>query len=145
VPAAHDQQPVQALGPHRPGPALGVGVGCRHRRDQHLGVLRAEPVVNPAAELRVTIANKDADPASSFLKDTQQVAGRLGDPPTVGTSGGPGQVDPAGVQLDQAQHYSRRSQTVSTVKQSPAMILAARWRRNVRHVLVVLRGRQSVR
>src|SRR5215208_6098532 len=26
VPATHDEQPVQALGPHRPDPALGVGV-----------------------------------------------------------------------------------------------------------------------
>jgi hypothetical protein len=35
VPAPNDQQPVQALGPHRPDPALGVGVsiGRLHRRD----------------------------------------------------------------------------------------------------------------
>ena len=71
VPATHDEQPVQALGPHRPDPALGVGVSvwCLHRRDQHLGVLRTEHVVEPAAELCVTIANKEARPASSFLQD----------------------------------------------------------------------------
>jgi hypothetical protein len=71
VPATHDEQPVQALGPHRPNPALGVGVGVRrlHRRQHHFGVLRAEHVVEPAAELRVTIANKEARPASSFLQD----------------------------------------------------------------------------
>ena len=36
VPATHDQQPVKALGPYRPDPALGVGVGVRrlHWRDQ---------------------------------------------------------------------------------------------------------------
>ena len=74
VPATHDEQPVQALGPHGPDPALGVGIGVRRlqRRDQHLGVLRIEHVVEPAAELRVTITNKDADPASSFLEDKQR-------------------------------------------------------------------------
>jgi hypothetical protein len=101
VPATHDEQPVQALGPHRPDPALGVGVSvwCLHRRDQHLGVLRTEHVVEPAAELCVTIANKEADPASSFLEDKQQVAGLLGDPQTVGVRSNPSQVDPPGIQL----------------------------------------------
>ena len=71
VPATHDEQPVQALGPHRPDPALGVGVGvgCLQRRQHHLGALRPEHVVEPAAERRVTIANKEARPASSFLQD----------------------------------------------------------------------------
>jgi hypothetical protein len=88
VPATHDEQPVQALDPYRPDPALGVGigVGCLHRHKHHLGALRPEHVVEPAAELRVTIANKEANPASSFLQDSQQVAGLLGDPQTVGIS-----------------------------------------------------------
>ena len=82
VPATHDEQPVQALGPHRRDPALGVGVGvgCLQRRQHHSGVLRTEHVVEPAAELRVTIANQNAHPASSFLQDKQQVAGLLGGP-----------------------------------------------------------------
>jgi hypothetical protein len=83
---------------------VGVSVGCLHRRDQHLGVLRTEHVVEPAAELRVTIANKEADPASSFLEDKQQVAGLLGDPQTVGVRSDPSQVDPPGIQLDEEQH-----------------------------------------
>jgi hypothetical protein len=83
---------------------VGVGVGCLQRRQHHSGALRPEHLVEPAAELRVTITNKDADPASSFLEDKQQVAGLLGDPQTVGISGDPGQVDPSAVQLDEEQH-----------------------------------------
>ena len=47
--ATHDEQPVQALGPHRPDPALGegVGVGRLHRREHHLGALRSKYVVEP--------------------------------------------------------------------------------------------------
>jgi hypothetical protein len=82
VPATHDEQPVQALGSHCPDPPLGIGVGVGrlHWHDQYLGALRAEHVVEPRAALRVTIANKEADPTSSFLQDQQQVAGVLGDP-----------------------------------------------------------------
>jgi hypothetical protein len=39
--------------------------------------------------------------------------------------------------------YSRRSQTVSTVKKSHATIPAACWRRNARHVVVARRGAGS--
>jgi hypothetical protein len=66
--ATNDQQPVQALGAHRPNPALRVRVrvGCLHRRQQHLGARRIEHVVEPATELRVTIADEEAHPASWF-------------------------------------------------------------------------------
>src|SRR5215213_2029836 len=50
-----DQQPVQALGPHHTDPALGVGVGVGrlHRRDQYLGAVRTEDVVEGAGELGI--------------------------------------------------------------------------------------------
>jgi hypothetical protein len=66
--ATDDQQPVQALGAHRPNPALRVDVrvGCLHRRQQQLGARRIEHVVEAAAELRVTIADEEAHPASWF-------------------------------------------------------------------------------
>jgi hypothetical protein len=43
VSSPDDQQPVQALGPHRADPAfgVGVGVGCLHRRDQHVRCINA--------------------------------------------------------------------------------------------------------
>jgi len=63
VAAPEDQQPVQALGPHRPDPALRVGVGVRrlHRREEHLGTLSAEHVVEAAGELRVAVAHHKDD------------------------------------------------------------------------------------
>jgi hypothetical protein len=86
VPAARDEQPVQALGADGTNPPLGVGVGVGrlYRRDQHLGSLRAEHVVEPTAELGVTIANKEAHPGSSFFQDKQEVACLLGNPRAVG-------------------------------------------------------------
>jgi hypothetical protein len=69
-----------------------------------LGVLRPDHVVEGAAELCVTIANKDADPASSFPQDSQQVAGLVGDPDGVGVGSKAGQVNPSDVQLEEEQH-----------------------------------------
>jgi hypothetical protein len=64
VPAADDEQPVKALGPHRPDPALGVGVGVGrlHRRHKRLGSLRREDVVEGAGELRIPIADEEPRP-----------------------------------------------------------------------------------
>jgi hypothetical protein len=47
--SSDEQQPVQALGADGANPALGVGVrvGCRHRRQEHLGTVRSEDVVEP--------------------------------------------------------------------------------------------------
>jgi len=106
VPATHDEQPVQALGPHRPDPALGVGVGVGrlHWRKHHLGALRPKHVVEPAAELRVTIANKEMDPASSFLQDKQQVAGLLSDLGGVGVGGHSSHVNAPSIQFDEEQY-----------------------------------------
>jgi hypothetical protein len=106
VAAPDDQQPVQALGPHRSDPALRVGVGVRrlHRRDQHLGALGTEHVVEAAGELRVAVAQHEAQLSSSFAAHHQQVAGLLGDPQTVGGGGHPSQMDSPGVELDEEQH-----------------------------------------
>jgi hypothetical protein len=58
VRASHDQQPVQALGTDRADKPFcdGVRVGRLDRCQPHLGALRAEEVVEGAAELRVAIA-----------------------------------------------------------------------------------------
>ncbi len=106
VAAANHQQPVQALGPDRTDPALRVGVrvGGLHRRDEHLATLRPEHVIEPAAELRVPIADEEAHPPSLFSQHQQQVSGLLGDPGAIRVGGHPGQVDPPGVQLDEEQY-----------------------------------------
>ena len=103
--AANDQEPVKALGADGPHPPLreGVGVGRLHRCHQHLSALGAEHVVEPAAELRVTIAKKKPHPASSFLQLQQQVVRLPGDPASVGIGSHPGQVHPPSAQLDEAQ------------------------------------------
>jgi hypothetical protein len=102
--ASHDQQPVQALGADRADPALRerVGVGCLHRCQEHLGALRAEDVVEPAAEFRVAVAEQEAKPTSPLAQDHEEVASLLGHPDAVGVGGDPGQVDPPGVQFDEA-------------------------------------------
>jgi hypothetical protein len=57
---ANDQQPVQALGADGADPALRIGVRVRRLdwREEHLGTLGAEYVVEPTAELRVPVADK---------------------------------------------------------------------------------------
>ena len=101
-----DQQPVQTLGPHRTGPALGVGVGVGRldRRDQHLGAVRTEDVIEPATELRIPIANKEAHWLAPLAQHEQEVAGLLGNPSPIRVGGHLSQVDPPGPQLDEEQH-----------------------------------------
>ena len=69
--AADDQQPVKALGTDGSHPPLcvGVGVGRLHGCHQHVGALRAEHIVEPTAELRVTIADEEAHAASVASQD----------------------------------------------------------------------------
>jgi hypothetical protein len=69
-----------------------------------LDTLRPEHVIEPAAELRVSITNEEAHPSSSFVQGQQQVARLLGDPGGIGIGGHAGHMDPAGVQLDEEQH-----------------------------------------
>jgi hypothetical protein len=60
--APDDQQPVQALGADRPHPALGMRIRrwCPYRRVEHLATLRAEHLVETAAELGVPVVDKEA-------------------------------------------------------------------------------------
>jgi hypothetical protein len=143
VATTHDEQPVQALGADGTNSPLRVGVGVRglHRRDQHLGALRPEHVVEAAGERRVAVAQHKAQPSFSFAEHQQQVAGLLGDPAAVGVGGHPGEVDSPGAMKNST--YSCRNQMVSTVKKLHAMIPAACWRRNARQVVAIGRGAGS--
>ena len=106
VAAADDQQPVQALGADRADPPLGVRVrlGRLYRRHQHLGVLGAEHIIEAVGELRVMVADKEAQLPSLLAQDQQEVAGLLGDLAAVGVGRHPGEMDPSGVQFDKEQH-----------------------------------------
>jgi hypothetical protein len=70
VAAPNNEQPVQALGADRWDPALRVRVcpWCPHWRDQDLGALVADYIVEGAGELRVMVAKQGAQPSSSFFK-----------------------------------------------------------------------------
>src|SRR5215216_4767715 len=106
VAAADDQQPVQALGPDRPDPAFGVGVGVGrlYRRDQYLGAVRMEDVVEGAGELRIPIAKKAAHSSAPLTQHETQVAGLLGNPGPMRVGRYAGQMDPPGPQLDEEPH-----------------------------------------
>src|SRR5512133_1725112 len=70
VAAPDNEQPVQALGADRSDPALRVRVRpwCPPWRDQDLGALVADHVVEGAGELRVMVSEQVAQLSSSFLK-----------------------------------------------------------------------------
>ena len=106
VAASDDQQPVQTLGPDRPHPALGVRVrpGRPQRRAEHLATVRAENLVETAAELGVPVVDKEAHLPAPLAQHQQEVAGLLGDPPAVRVSRNPGQVHSPTVQFDEEQH-----------------------------------------
>ena len=80
VTTADDQQPVEALGADGPDPPLRIGVGVRglDRRDDHLGALGAEHVVEPTTEPRVAVAEHKAQSLSFIRCRQEQVAGLLG-------------------------------------------------------------------
>jgi hypothetical protein len=86
VPSADDQQPVKALGADRSNPSLreGVRVGRLHRRQQHLGTVRAEHVIEATGELRVAVAEHKAQSSPSLLKYQEKVPSLLGDPGVIG-------------------------------------------------------------
>jgi hypothetical protein len=114
VTAPANQQPVQALGPHRADPALGVGVGV----GACTGVTSAsvpsdKKTSSKAVELRIPIA--DEEPQPPIPKHQQQVAGLLGNPSPVRVGGHAGQVNPSSIQFDEEQHL-QPSEPVGCVK-----------------------------
>ena len=145
VAAADDQQPVQALGPDRARPALGVGVrrGCPHRRAEHLTTLRAEHLVETAAELGVPVVDKEAHLAAPLAQHQQKVAGLLVTQRPSGLAVTPVRCTRRLSSSMKNSTYNRRSHTVSTVKKSQATIPAACWRRNARQVMAARRGAGS--
>jgi hypothetical protein len=106
VSSSGDQQPVQAFDPHRPDPALGVGVGVGrlHRRQQHLSAFRTEDIVEAAGEPRIPVAERKSSCLSSLRDYNEQVAGLLDDPGAIRVGRHAGQVDPPGIQFDEEQH-----------------------------------------
>jgi hypothetical protein len=94
-----------------------IRVGYLNRRPQHLGARRTDHVVEPATELRVTIADGEAHPASWFPEHQQQVAGLLGDQAALGLGVTLARWTRRVSSSMKNSTYSRHSKTVSTVKQ----------------------------
>src|SRR4029450_104176 len=106
VAASYDQQQVQALSADRADPTLCKRVGVRRldRRQDDLGTLGPEEIVESSAELGVPIAENIVHAASLLAQHQQQIPRLLGDPGAIGVGGDPGQVNPSGVQFDEEQH-----------------------------------------
>ena len=70
MPPTEDAGPVEALGPDGLDPALGVGGGVRSLdgRHDHPGPFRAHDLVERAAELRIPVAEEDADGARASVE-----------------------------------------------------------------------------
>src|SRR5215218_270875 len=115
-----DQQPVQALGPDRPDPAFGVGVGVGrlYRRDQYLGAVRTEDVVEGPGELRIPIANKEAHSSAPLASTRRRLRACWATQAPSGWAVTPAKWTRRVPSSMKNNTYRRRSQTVSTVKKS---------------------------
>jgi hypothetical protein len=78
VTATDDQQPVQALGPHRRDPSLRVRIrpGRWYGRHHHLGTLGAEHVIEAAGEPGIPVAKYKAHPHATRSGGSAPFGGR---------------------------------------------------------------------
>ncbi len=109
MPPPLDERRVEALGPHRLDHPFRVGVGVRSpdrgADDPH--PLRAQHRVAWPAELRVPVADEEADGAHPSVEVQGEVAGLLGDPGRVGVSRCWAEVDPPAAELDEHEDVER--------------------------------------
>jgi hypothetical protein len=143
--APDEQQPVQALGPYRPDPALRVGVRVRglHRRQQHLGALGAEHIVEAAENFASWSRSTKRSRRPRSPSATSKLRACWVTQAPFGWAVTPARSTRRVSSSMKNNSYSRRSEMVSTVKKSQATIPAAWRRRNARHVVVVRRGTGS--
>jgi hypothetical protein len=127
VAAPDDQQLVQALGAHRPDPAFRMGVRVRrlHRRQQDLGALEAEHVVEAAGELRVVVAQPKRNRRSRSPSANSRLRACWVTQAPFGWAVTPARWTRRVSSSMKNSTYSRRSEIVSTVKKSQATIPAA--------------------
>ena len=106
VPASEHQDPVQALATNRLDPALynGVRCGCSDRGQDHVGVARAEHLIEGDGELRVAVVDQEADGQRLVFEVHGQVPGLLSDPGCGWMGRRRAHVDPPAVQLNEDEH-----------------------------------------
>jgi hypothetical protein len=145
VTTADDQQPVEALGTDRTDPTLRIGVRIRRldRRDQHLGTLGPEHVVEPTTELGVAVAEHKAQSLSPSAVARNRLRACWATQAPSGLDVTPASWTRRVASSMKNSTYSRRSQMVSTVNKSQARMPAACWRRNARQLVAVGRGAGS--
>jgi hypothetical protein len=103
VPAAEDQQVVQALAANGAHPALGEGVRARAPvgSPKYPDTLGAEDLVEHGGELVVAIPEQELDREPALLKLPGEVACLLDDPGAGRVVGAAGEVDAAAADLDE--------------------------------------------
>jgi hypothetical protein len=106
LPAAEDEQPVEALAADAADPALGVGVRVRRLdgRADHRNSFALEDVIAPTAELGVAIVDQEAERLLAIIEGHQQVARLLGDPGASWGRRAGDEFDPAAFQRDEEEH-----------------------------------------
>lgn len=94
VPAAQDQQVVEALAAEGAYPTFGegVGVGRLHRGPDDPGTDGAPYRIEGSGELGVAVADEEPDRQGAAARGDEEVAGLLGNPPAGGVGGDAGQV-----------------------------------------------------
>src|SRR6266511_3748959 len=105
MPAAEDQQPVEALSTEAPDPALGVRSRPRRSdgRLDHADAFGAEDLVEVAAELAVAVTDQEPRLDALVVEVHEQVARLLGHPRPVRIRRDPCQMHAASRQLDEEQ------------------------------------------
>ncbi|SRR6266540_920681 len=80
--ATVEEHPVQALGSHRAHEAFGERVGSRSsdRREDHLGALAAEYLIEASGELGITVTDEEPDRLLCLLAAGAEVSCLLGHP-----------------------------------------------------------------
>src|SRR5262249_56286693 len=81
-----DEEPVETLRPHRPDPALRVGVGSGgpHRRAENPDGLAPEHLIKRSGELVVAVAHEEPHPALGIGALPREIPRLLGDPAAAG-------------------------------------------------------------
>jgi len=106
LPAAEDEEPVEAFASRAADPTLGVcvRVRCLDGRTDHGDPFALEDVIEAAAEFRVAIVDEEAGRLLAIIESHQQVPCLLGDPGACRLRRAGHELDPAALERDEEEH-----------------------------------------